>query len=220
MIVTIDGPAGSGKSSAAKELARRLGFEFLDTGAMYRAVTLAALRSAIDVLDHASVAALLLSLRIDMPPGRVVLNGEDVTGQIRTAAITAASGPVADNPAVRRRLGELQRTISAGRNMICEGRDQGTVVFPDAACKFFLIAERGERARRRQRDMRARGEVLDLETVLQAQEVRDARDAQRDIAPMKPAVDAIILDSTHLGLDQVVDQMEQAVRRCLPGSTT
>ena len=220
MIVTIDGPAGAGKSSAAKELARRLGFEFLDTGAMYRAVTLAALRAGLDVRDHAAVAAQLPSLQIDMPPGRVMLNGEDITGQIRTAEITAASGPVADNPAVRRRLGELQRTVAARRNMVCEGRDQGTVVFPDAACKFFLIADPRERARRRQRDMEARGELLGLQTVLQAQQARDARDAQRDLAPMKPAADAIVLDSTHLTLEQVVDQMERAVRRCLPGSTT
>jgi cytidylate kinase len=220
MIVTIDGPAGAGKSSAAKELARRLGFEFLDTGAMYRAVTFAALRSGLDVRDHAAVAALLPSLQIDMPPGRVVLNGEDVTSQIRAAAITAASGPIADNAAVRGQLSELQRTIAAGRNMVCEGRDQGTVVFPDAACKFFLIAQPQERARRRQRDMAARGESLDLQAILQAQEARDARDAQRDLGPMKPAGDAIILDSTHLSLEQVVDQMEQAVHRCLRGSTT
>jgi cytidylate kinase len=220
MIITIDGPAGAGKSSAARELARRLGFEFLDTGAMYRAVTLAALKADIDVRDRAAVAALLPSLRIDMPPGQVSLNGEDVTALLRTADITAASGPVADNPAVRHRLGQLQRSLAAGRNMVCEGRDQGTVVFPDASCKFFLMADPVERARRRQREMQQRGEVRDLVSILHAQQARDRRDAERDLAPMKPAAGAVILDSTDLSLEQVVDRMEQVVRQCLLGSTT
>jgi cytidylate kinase len=220
MIITIDGPAGAGKSSAARELARRLGFEFLDTGATYRAVTLAALRAGIDVHDASAVSSLLPAITLQMPPGKVILNDEDITGLIRTAEITAASGPIADNPAVRRRLGELQRQIAAGRNMVCEGRDQGTVVFPDAGCKFFLVADPVERARRRQREMVARGEAVQLPAVLQAHEARDARDAQRHIAPMKPAADAVILDSTHLTLEQVVNQMEQAVRQCLPGSTS
>src|SRR5262249_21716467 len=123
MIVTIDGPAGAGKSSAARELSRRLGFEFLDTGAMYRAVTLAALRAGLDPHGFDAVAALLPDLALTMPPGRVLLNGEDITGLIRTAEITAASGPIADNPAVRRRLVELQRAIALGRDMVTEGRD-------------------------------------------------------------------------------------------------
>jgi len=220
MIVTIDGPAGAGKSSAAKELARRLGIEFLDTGATYRAVTLAAQRAGVDVRDHDAVAVLLPALTIVMPPGRVFLNGEDVTTAIRTGAVTAASGPIADNPAVRWHLVKLQRALAQGRNMVCEGRDQGTVVFPDAVCKFFMVADPVERARRRQKDMATRGETLDLETVLEAQQTRDQRDARRDLAPMKPAPDAIILDSTHLTLEQVVDQMEQTVRRCIRCSTT
>jgi cytidylate kinase len=218
MIVTIDGPAGAGKSSAARALARRLGFEFLDTGAMYRAVTLAALRSGIDLRDQDALAALLARLTLEMPPGgRVLLNGEDVTGLLRTAAITAASGAIADSPVVRRRLAELQRATAAGRDMVCEGRDQGTVVFRDAARKFFLVADEVERARRRQREMTARGEVLPLEEVLRAQRVRDARDAARDLAPMVPAADAVVIDSTHLTPDQVVDRMEQEVRRCRSG---
>src|SRR5438445_2956862 len=158
MIITIDGPAGSGKSSSAKEVARRLGFEFLDTGAMYRAVTLAALRGSIDVLDQQAVQRLMEGLLLEMPPGRVLLNGEDVTREIRAGTITAASGAVADSPVVRRRLVELQRQIASGRNMVCEGRDQGTIVFPDAVCKFFLIAKPQERARRRQHEMANRGE--------------------------------------------------------------
>src|SRR5947207_10105311 len=111
-----------------------------------------------------------------MPPGRVLSNDEDVTGRIRTADITAASGAIADTPAVRRRLADLQRSIAAGRNVVCEGRDQGTIVFPDAACKFFLVADPVERARRRRRDMEARGESPDLPAVLAAQHERDRRD--------------------------------------------
>jgi cytidylate kinase len=213
MIITIDGPAGSGKSSSAKELARRLGFEFLDTGAMYRAVTLAALRAGIDLSDQPAMQRLMDDLRLEMPPGQVLLNGEDVSREIRAGTITAASGAVADSPIVRRRLVELQRRITVGRNMVCEGRDQGTIVFPDAACKFFLIANPQERARRRQREMANRGENVPWDQVLEAQEVRDARDRQRDIAPMVPAPDAVILDTTQLALEQVVERMEQHVRQ-------
>jgi CMP/dCMP kinase len=213
MIITIDGPAGAGKSSAARALAKRLGFEFLDTGAMYRAVTLAGLRAQIDLRDQDALARLLAGLRLEMPAGQVVLNGEDITGLIRTAAVSAASSPVAESPVVRRRLGELQRAIARGRDMVCEGRDQGTVVFPDAACKFFLVADPQERARRRQREMVARGEIAPWEQVLRAQQERDRRDASRDLAPMVPAPDAILVDSTRLSLEQVIDFMEQEVRR-------
>src|SRR5262245_40328606 len=167
MIVTIDGPAGAGKSSAARALARRLGFEFLDTGAMYRAVTLAGLRARIDFDDEAALTRLAAGLGLEMPPGgRVVLDGEDITGLIRTAEVTAASGKVASSPGVRSRLVELQRAIAAGRHMVTEGRDQGTIVFPDAARKFFLVADPRERARRRHRQMLARGEEVPFEEVL------------------------------------------------------
>jgi cytidylate kinase len=213
MIITIDGPAGSGKSSSAKELARRLGFEFLDTGAMYRAVTLAALRVSSDVSDPQAMQRLLDGLRLEMSPGRVLLNGEDVTKEIRAGKVTAASGAVADSPVVRCRLVEWQRQIASGRNIVSEGRDQGTIVFPQAECKFFLVAQPEERARRRQRDMANRGENVAWDDVLKAQEVRDTRDRQRNLAPMIPAHDAIILDSTQLTLEQVVERMEQHVRQ-------
>src|SRR5262249_11755430 len=150
----------------------------------------------------------------DMPPGQVFLNGEDVTRAIRTGEVTAASGEIADSPVVRRQLVQWQREIATGRDMVCEGRDQGTVVFPDAACKFFLVADPLERARRRQREMASRGEVVELEEVLRGQEIRDRRDAARDLAPMVPAAKAIRLDTTHYSPDQVVDLMEQEVRRC------
>ena len=217
MIVTIDGPAGAGKSSAARALALRLGFQFLDTGAMYRAVTLAALRAGIDRTDQEALTRLLDGLRLEMPPGQVILGGEDVTAQIRTAEVTNASGPIADSPVVRQRLVLMQREMARGRDIVSEGRDQGTVVFPDAACKFFLVADPVERARRRQREMVARGETVELDELLRAQQARDARDAHRDVGPMVPAEDAIILDSTGLTLDEVVDRMEQRVRAFLGG---
>jgi cytidylate kinase len=220
MIITIDGPAGAGKSSAARTLAQRLGFEFLDTGAMYRAVSLAALRAGVNLDDESALSTLIASLHLEMPPGGcVLLNGEDVTKAIRTREVTAATGPVADSPAVRRRLAALQRAIAVGRNMVCEGRDQGTIVFPQAECKFFLFADPIERGRRRQREMAARGETVALDQVLRDQALRDERDAARDLAPMKPAEDALLLDSTRLSPEQVVEAMAAEVRRRAPGGS-
>ncbi len=212
MIVTLDGPAGGGKSSTAKELARRLGFEFLDTGAMYRAVTFAALRARIDLEDEEALGRLVTEMRLELTGGRVLLDDEDVTQVIRTAAVTAASRYAADSPAVRRQLVEWQRQFATGRDVVTEGRDQGTIVFPDAACKFFVVADARERARRRQRDMAARGESVPLEEVLRAQEERDRRDEARSLAPMVPAPDAVHFDTTGLTLEQVVECMEAVVR--------
>jgi cytidylate kinase len=215
MIVTIDGPAGAGKSSAARALARRLGFEFLDTGAMYRAVTLTGLRDGCTLADEQALARLLGQLELRLEGGRVFLNGEDVSTAIRTREVTAASRAVADSPVVRGHLRDLQRAMAAGRDIVCEGRDQGTIVFPDAGCKFFLVADDVERARRRHREMLARGERLTLDEVLQGQRERDRRDATRAIAPMVPAADAILLDSTGLTPEDVVHRMEEEVRRRL-----
>lgn len=212
MIVTIDGPAGAGKSSAARLLSQRLGFDFLDTGAMYRAVTFAALRLNLDLHDQIGLAKLMASLSLEMPPGRVVLNAEDITGLIRTPQVTTASGPIASSPVVRERLVQWQRQLAAGRSIVCEGRDQGTIVFPDAGCKFFMIANPQERARRRYQELLQRGETLTFDEVLHAQEERDRRDLNRDIAPMIPAADAILLDTTALTPEQVVQHMEREVR--------
>jgi CMP/dCMP kinase len=211
MIITIDGPAGAGKSSAARLLAQRLGYDFLDTGAMYRAVTYTALRADIDEMDEKSLERLLDTLRLEMPAGKVLINGADITGLIRTAEITAASTAIANSPVVRRRLVDWQRLLAQGRSIVCEGRDQGTIVFPGAGCKFFLIADPKERARRRRRDLLGRGQDIPFEEVLAAQQERDQRDLTRAIAPMIPAADAIFLDSTGLTVEQVVDQMEEAV---------
>ncbi len=220
MIVTIDGPAGAGKSSAARALAQLLNFEFLDTGSMYRAVALAALRAGVDPRDEPALSVLVAGLRLELPSGgQVLLDGEDATSAIRTREVTAATGAVADSPSVRGRLANMQRTIAEGRNVVCEGRDQGTIVFPDAGCKFFLFADPNERARRRQREMAARGESVAWETILRDQRVRDERDAARDLAPMKPAEDALLLDSTGLSPEEVVEAMAARVRQRMGGSS-
>jgi cytidylate kinase len=217
MIVTIDGPAGAGKSSAARALATRLQFEFLDTGAMYRAVALCALRQGIALEDSRELefSSLLLSLSLDMSEGRVLLNGEDVSTLIRTPEVSNASSVVAAMPAVRERLVELQREIAANRAIVCEGRDQGTVVFPKAGCKFFLTADPEARVRRRASELQAKGEAVDLETLRAAQAGRDLRDSSREHSPLVPAPDAIHLDSTELTLDEVIQRMEHEVRRRL-----
>jgi cytidylate kinase len=179
---------------------------------MYRAVALAVSRAGVPIEEH-RVAEVLPSLRLEMPAGQVLLNGEEVSGLIRTAEVTATSSVIATLGVVRRYLAEQQRAIAAGRNMVCEGRDQGTVVFPDAGCKFFLIADPEERARRRQAELAARGVRVELAELLREQAIRDERDANREVAPLRPAPDAVPIDSTRLSLEQVVECMENEVRR-------
>jgi CMP/dCMP kinase len=216
MIITIDGPAGAGKSTAARTLAKRLEFEFLDTGAMYRAVALAALRANASLRDDDTLGLLVRDLSLDMPPGKVLLNGTDVSADIRTQEVSTASSLVATSPAVRERLVHLQRALAEGRNIVCEGRDQGTVVFPDATCKFFLTAAAEERGRRRHRELEARGQAIDLVALVETIRRRDLQDATRTIGPLKVAPDAIVIDSTGLGIEEVVRRLETEVRRRWP----
>jgi len=213
MIVTIDGPAGAGKSSAALRLAERLGFAFLDTGAMYRAVALAALRAQCAVDDESVLARLLAELRLEMPAGQVLLNGEDVAPFLRTPEITTASMPIAASRAVRERLVDWQRSIAGARDIVTEGRDQGTLVFPHAERKFFLTAAASERAQRRQRELSARGSTITVDEVLAMQSERDARDASRELGPLKQADDAILVETTGLTLEQVVERLYSLVRQ-------
>jgi cytidylate kinase len=215
MIVTIDGPSGVGKSTVTKALAARLGFEYLDTGAMYRAVALAVLRRGLRCDDPAAVAGVLAGLRVSVRSGRVLLDDEDVSAFIRTPEVSQGASRVAVIAAVRRFLAGEQRTAAAGRATVCEGRDQGTFVFPDAACKFFLTADPRVRAQRRAAELLAKGQSVTVEGVLADQEARDRRDAERDLAPMRPAHDAVVLDTTHLTTEQVIEKLEQIVRaRC------
>lgn len=212
MIVTIDGPAGTGKSTAARGLAARLGFDFLDTGAMYRVIGLACLSRGHDPGDHAAASAVAAATRIEFDRDRTHADGIDVTTAIRTSEASRAASIVAQIPAVRDELVRQQRRLAAGRDIVCEGRDQGTVAFPDAQCKFFLTAEPEERARRRQRELAAQGEHIALADLLAEQTARDERDANRPVAPLRPAADAVIVDTTGLDADAVLDRLEQLVR--------
>ncbi|HWA99231.1 MAG TPA: (d)CMP kinase [Pirellulales bacterium] len=216
MIIVIDGPAGAGKSSAAKALARRLGFRFLDTGAMYRAVTLAALRRGVAWDDPAALAAVANEVSIELGDQTVKLDGEDVTRAIRSVEITSLVHYVADNPAIRARLVELQRQAAAGIDVVTEGRDQGTVVFPAAECKIFLTASPEERARRRIGDLEARGEHLPFDEVLRQQNLRDERDSSRQVGPLVRAADAVELNTDGLTSDEVVDRLQRVVQSCMP----
>jgi cytidylate kinase len=212
MIVTIDGPAGSGKSTAARRLARRLGFRFLDTGAMYRAVVLAGKRQGVVWGDAAELAAVASALTLELSDDRIVMDGEDVTGEIRTLDITTLTQYAADNEAVRRQLIDQQRAFAQGRDVVTEGRDQATVVFPNAECKIFLTAGEEERARRRFQDLKARGEEVDFQVVLEKQRRRDQRDIERTFGGLAKAADSIELNTDGLTPDQVVDRLEQIVR--------
>jgi cytidylate kinase len=211
MIVTIDGPAGAGKSTVAKRLARRLGFTFLDTGAMYRAVTLAALRRGLSWDDREALVRLAGEIRIVPQDGRTWLDGEDVTDLVRTYEISNLVRHAANNSGVRAQLVELQRAAAAGKDVVTEGRDQGTVVFPQAECKIYLTAGPEERARRRLADLEARGEHLNFDDVLAKQNTRDESDRSRDVGPMVAAADAIEFVTDGLTIDEVVDRLEQLV---------
>ena len=212
-VVTIDGPAGAGKSTVARLVAESLGWRLLDTGAMYRAVTLAALRAGIDLAVEEALGGLAEQVAVRLPPGRVLLDGLDVTDLIRTVEVTRASRYLADSPRVRAQLVRLQREFAAENRVVAEGRDQGTVVFPDAACKFFLTATIAERARRRHAEYLAKGEAIALEVVARDLADRDQRDADRAIAPMRPAHDAQVVDTTGVALAEVVARIEGHARR-------
>jgi len=211
MIVTIDGPAGTGKSTVAKQLAARLAFEHLDTGAMYRMVGLFMLDEAIDLEDASGIAAAIERVELDFQNGRCFLNAVDVTDHLRTRDVAFAASKVAAIPAVRSALDDQQRSIADGRDIVCEGRDQGTVVFPDAERKFYLTAEPEERARRRQLELEKRGTQVDLAQLLKEQTERDERDQNRSIAPLRPAEDAIIVDTTAKNIDEVVEYLRAVV---------
>ena len=213
MIVTIDGPAGTGKSTVAKRLAERLNFEFLNTGAMYRAVAYACLQRELNLADEASVEAVAKELEILFSNNRLLLGGVDVTDAIRTQNVTQSASIVAANPAVRRQLVYLQQLVGRTANLVTEGRDQGTVVFPDAECKFFLTASPEERARRRQRELEEKGERISLEDLLEQQEQRDRRDESRACSPLRPANDATLIDTTEMSLDEVSGHLEMLVKR-------
>lgn len=218
MIIAIDGPAGSGKSTVAKRVAVALGFHYLDTGAMYRAVAWRALESGVDLHDEAAVAALSESSRVTFAhepgealPSRVFVNDVDVTAAVRTPRIDEAVSTVAKYPAVRAAMVDVQREIGHSSDIVVEGRDIGTVVFPDAQLKVFLTASALERARRRAVQQGDSGLDVDATEVLRAIEKRDAADSSRKVAPLMAAADAVELDTTGLSIEQVVERIASLV---------
>ena len=211
MIITLDGPAGAGKSSAARALATRLGWCYMDTGAMYRAVALIALDRSVPLDDATRVAMLADSLAIAFRDGRVFVGDRDVSTEIRTARVTSATRPVADAPPVREVMKQMQRRIAAGIDVVTEGRDQGSEVFPDAEVKVFLTASPVERALRRHREETARGVPLSLDDVLDAQNRRDEGDRTRPVGAMHPAADAVLVETDGLTPEEVVDRLVRLI---------
>ncbi|MGZ6126140.1 MAG: (d)CMP kinase [Myxococcales bacterium] len=208
-IVAIDGPAGAGKSTVARQLARRLGFTIIDTGAIYRSVSLAARRARVDWEDDEALGRLLdAGLGLTLANDRVLLGGEDVSDAIRTPEISRGASVVSARPVVRQKLLQLQRDLGARapRGAVLEGRDIGTVVFPDANVKFFLTASDEARARRRHAELLGKGVPVPLTEVLADQRRRDKDDTDRVLAPLRAAPDALVVDTTGLDLDQVVER--------------
>ncbi len=218
-IITIDGPAGAGKSTVSKMLARKLDYLYLDTGAMYRAVALRAQRERVDPNDGEALERLCQKLEIsfqeDRDGQRVICQGEDVTERIRDPEIGWMASTVSMKRPVREALVRLQRKIGSRGRIVAEGRDTGTVVFPRAKYKFFLNADPEERARRRYRELAARGLAVNLEKIKKEMNERDEQDSSRQLAPLRPAEDARVVDSTGLTPEEVVERILEIIKEDL-----
>lgn len=215
-VVAVDGPSGTGKGTLSLRIARALGWHFLDSGALYRVLAHHATLSGVDLTDEAAVARLARSLPVAFAAGdgepRVLLDGRDVTAAIRTEEGGAAASVVAALPAVRAALLERQRAFRAAPGLVADGRDMGTVVFPDAAFKLFLTASPEARAERRYKQLKGKGIDVNLAALLEDIRRRDQRDEQREVAPLQPAPDAEILDTTTLGIPEVEARVRQLLR--------
>jgi cytidylate kinase len=216
LIIAIDGPSGAGKSTLAKRLAKELGFIYVDTGAMYRALALKVLREGVDLADDASMARLIGSTTIDLRQVdgalQVLLDGADVAAEIRTPQVSQMASKASALGVVRVRLLELQRDMARRGNIVAEGRDIGTVVFPQAEVKIFLQASAAERARRRFAELQSAGQSVDLTKTLREIEERDQRDSERDLAPLRQADDALMIDSSGVDADQVTARVLAHIR--------
>jgi CMP/dCMP kinase len=212
MIVAIDGPAGAGKSSVSRRLAERLGFAFLDTGAMYRCVTLYCQRNGIDLDDRAAVTNVARTINIRLTDDAVWIANDDVSSAIRTPEVTRAIKKVADNPTAREALVASQRLWASSRDVVTEGRDQGTVAFPQAECKIFLTATSEERARRRVAQLEQNGTAINYSDILAQQNQRDLEDTTREVGGLKRAPDAIEVWTDGLTEDEVLDKLVSIVK--------
>ncbi len=211
-VVAVDGPAASGKGTIAERVATVLGYRYLDSGALYRLVALKALRSGADVDDAGALATLARGLDATFAGGRLGLDGEDVTDAVRDEAVSAAASRVAVHAPVRAALLERQRAFRVPPGLVADGRDMGTVVFPDAAVKVFVTASADERARRRHRQLAQRGIDVNIQSLLCDIRERDARDGSRAVAPLVPAADAAVVDTTELTIDAAVEAVLARVR--------
>lgn len=211
-VIAIDGPAGAGKSTIAKLLAERLGFQYLDTGAMYRAVALAIKEANIPPEDEKEVEKLLSEITLDLDGERIILNGRDVSNLIRTQEIDLLSSAVSRLEVVRKHLTRLQREFASKRDVVAEGRDMGTVVFPDSPYKFFLTATAQERARRRKKQLEMRGENVLYEIILKQIKKRDEQDSGRAIAPLRQAEDAEAIDTTGKTIEEILDEIIRRIK--------
>ncbi len=212
-VITLDGPSGSGKGTIAGLLAARLGWKLLDSGALYRLLAFAAGNHGIDLTNEEGLKTLAAHLDVQFVDKRIILEGEEVTDAIRNEQVGAGASMVASLPAVREALLQRQRAFREAPGLVADGRDMGTVVFPDAPLKIFLTASAEERARRRYHQLKGKGEDVSLPSLLDEIRARDERDMQRAVAPLKPALDAIQLDSTEMSIDQVLERILDEVAR-------
>jgi cytidylate kinase len=224
LVIAVDGPAGAGKSTVARKLARVLHLQYLDTGAMYRALTLKALRDHVDLNDESKLSEMAESIHLDMvynarkkPPFRVYMDGEDVSAAIRSREVSAHVSQVSSHRGVRREMVRKQRSIAGDKGVVVEGRDVGTVVFPKADIKFFLTASVRERARRRYREMKKEGYDVSMESIQHEMVKRDHQDATREVNPLKRAPDAVLIDTTGESVSQVVKTMLKLIQGHLTG---
>lgn len=218
-VIAIDGPSASGKGTVASRVARALGFHYLDSGALYRLATLAALRANVDLEDESALAQATAGMRVEFRPGSTWLDGEDVTEALRTEEVSAAASRVAARPAVRRALLDRQRGFRRPPGLVADGRDMGSVVFPDAPLKVFLTADVATRAERRHKQLMEKGMYGKMQDVVEELARRDERDASRSVAPLRHYPDAVFLDTTGVSIDAAVQAILGWWREKAAGTT-